>query len=153
MDAGLVLFTPEATSLDGARRRRRGHTLLQCLDDLPRGVVDPQDERHLPGQRVRGAAIARVVGAEGHLHHVEEAVVHLASVDETLGGLLDRHLDRSRVVHGGHHEVDRGQDAVGVALVVMNQRAARGLDDSDALGRRLGGQPSHFGARDLRGRG
>ena len=35
-------------------------------------------QRHLAGQRVRGAAEARVVGAEGHLDHVEHAFLDLA---------------------------------------------------------------------------
>ena len=37
-------------------------------------IVEARDQRHLPGQRVRGAAEARVVGAERHLDHVQQAV-------------------------------------------------------------------------------
>ena len=52
-------------------RRRRGSRIAHL-------------ERHLARQAVGGAAEARVVGAEGHLDHVQEALVDLdARADQT----------------------------------------------------------------------
>ena len=61
----------------------------------------------------------------------------LALVDQPLGRLLDRHADRGVVVGRAHDQVDLGQDAPLVGRVVVGERAARGLDAADALGRRL----------------
>ena len=54
------------------------HVPLDAGDDVAGGLAPHRDlERHLAGQRVRGAAEARVVGAEGHLDHVEDPFADL----------------------------------------------------------------------------
>jgi hypothetical protein len=63
--------------------------------------VDKHLERHLAGKAVRGAAVARIKGPEGHFYHVEDALVWLFSrLDEILGRLFGNHVD-GRVIVGG----------------------------------------------------
>ena len=76
-------------------------------------------------------------------------VVDLAAVDDALRGLLDRHLDRRRVVHRRDDQVDHREDPVRIRLVVVDQRAARRLDDADAFGRRRPRQLPDDRAQDL----
>ena len=65
------------------------------VDHLPLGVQDGHLHRNTAVQAVRGAAQSGVVGAYGHLHLVQDALVIGACLDELLGRLVDAQ------VHGG----------------------------------------------------
>ena len=52
----------------------------QLLHDHPVLPADIHDEGGLPEQGVGGAGKAGVIGPECHLHHVQEALIHLPVV-------------------------------------------------------------------------
>ena len=129
-----------------------GGYLRTSLQHRAARVADPDLERHLARQRVRRAAVAGIVGAEGHLDHVQQALVRLdPGVQDAFGRFLDRHADRGVVVGRAHDQVDLLQDPLLVGHVVVGERAARRLHDPHPLARGLGGQdPVVLGVRDLR---
>ena len=61
------------------------------------------------------------------------ALLDLVAVHEPLGDLQDAAADGEVVVAGGDDQVGPGHGAVVVHLVVVDQRASRGLDDAGAL--------------------
>ena len=82
-----------------------------------------------------GAGQAEVVGAEGHLHVVEHGRRHITILDEMLGRLFHRQIDRGVVVGGGHDQVGVGDNALVIGAVVVDEGTARCLDDAHALAR------------------
>ena len=112
-------------------------------------VVDADLERGVAGEGMGGAAEAGVVGAEGHLDLVEQALGDVAALDQALRGLLDAHGDAGGVVAGGHDHVGHRDQAALVGLVMMEQRAARGLDHAHALGGHGGRDAAHLRTGDL----
>src|SRR5450756_1746328 len=127
------------------------HVPLDAGDDLTGGLALDRDlERHVAGQGVRGAAEAGVVGTERHLDHVQRTLTDLgAALDQAFGGLLQGHRDGGVVVGGADDEVDVGDHALLVGLVVVVERAARRLDHTDALAHDARGDVAHVGVDDL----
>src|ERR1039458_10279919 len=63
---------------------------------LPVAYAKPQ--RHAAGQRVGSASETRIVGAERHFHHVQNAVVNLKRGDRKSTRLNSSHLGISYAV-------------------------------------------------------
>ena len=76
---------------------------------------------------MRGAAQARVEGADHGFDAVERAFGELAVLDVCLCGLQDAHVHGVVVLAGGNDEVGPGNEAVLVDFVVMMEGAARSL--------------------------
>ena len=98
--------------------------------------------RHLPGGGVRGAAEAGVVGPERHLDHVERGprVTRRPSGSSPSAAFLIDMRDRGVVVRRARRSGWPLDDALLVGHVVVGQRAARRLDDADALADDAGGR-------------
>src|SRR5215208_5622482 len=111
--------------------------LLQHFHRIPSRIMDGDLQRHLPGQGMGRAAEAWIVGAERHLHHVEQTLRHFAVLNEMGRRLVRGHLDRRVVVCGADDEICPGNDAALVSPVVMRESTARRLDDSDPFRRDL----------------
>src|SRR5208282_6718239 len=78
------------------------------------------------------AGEAGIVGTDRHLYCVQHSLVELAVMDQTLGGLRDRHIDGSVVVGGAHNHVDVGDQTVGIGGVVVDESAARRFGAANA---------------------
>jgi len=66
--------------------------ISQRLDHVPCRVGNGDLQGNTTVQVVCGAAQSRVVGAYGHLHLVQDALVILAFLDELFGGLIHRQV-------------------------------------------------------------
>ena len=124
-------------------------TVRERVEQLALGVEDIQFHREFAIQPVRGAGEARVIGADGHLHRVQHALVVLAIVDQAFGRLCDRHIDGRVVVRGTDDQVDLGEHALGVGLIVVDQRAPRRFRASHSPRRARCYFDAGLGTRDL----
>ena len=106
--------------------------------EVPAGVVNFELERRFAGEGVRSAGHTGVVRPKRHLHHVEFSLVHVAAGDDGPGGVADGEVDAGVVLRRRDDEVHLGNDAVLVGMVVVDEVAARGLDDAYAVARGLG---------------
>lgn len=80
-------------------------------------------------------AKAGVVGTECHLDLVEGTVSDLnASLDQTLGRLLDRHGDGSVIVRRSDDQIDLLQNTTLVRGVVVSERSAGSFNNPDTFG-------------------
>src|ERR1035437_9162087 len=65
--------------------------LHQLPHEVVLAIVDIHPQRQVAGDPMRRAAEARVVGPEGHLDFVEQALGDVAAFDEALGRLFHAH--------------------------------------------------------------
>ncbi len=82
---------------------------------------------------VRGAGQAGVVAADDCLDSVQHRFRQLRALDVTLRYLEHAPIHRQIVVTRGDHEVHPLDDPIGINPVVMQQRAAWCLGDSDSV--------------------
>src|SRR6476659_9747329 len=83
---------------------------------------------------MRRTAQTRVVGADPDFNGVHHGFGDLAAtLQVVLGYRAHRAIDDLIVVCGGHNQIGEGDVAPGTGTIVMEQRAARGFDDTDAL--------------------
>jgi hypothetical protein len=106
---------------------------FEGLDKLFVAVVDADFHRHLSDGEVSGASEAWVIGAERHLDLVENCVIDFAFVYQAFCRVADRHADGGVVVSGGDYHVYVFDERIFVEGVVMDEGAACGFDDSDAV--------------------
>ncbi len=92
----------------------------EMIDHSIPGVQDGKIYRHTAIQAVSRAAQSRVVGAYGHFHPVKNSLVVFASFDGLFSRLIYRKIDRGIIVCRPYDQVYLGDQAVVVALVVMN---------------------------------
>lgn len=106
-------------------------------------------DRRLAGPGVRGAAEARVIGAESHLDDVQEPVGDVTLLDEVHGRLFHREVDGGVVVGRPDDQVGLLDDTPLVGLVMMIQGAPGRLDDADALVGSVAGDDTVIGPGDV----
>src|SRR5208337_312164 len=107
-------------------------------------------QRHLAGQRVRGATEAGIISAECHLDTVEHPIRDLhSSPNHAMSGLADRHRNRGMIVRRAHDQVDLAQDAPFVRDVMMVKGPTRRFDATYALRGSGRGNGSYSVAEDL----
>jgi hypothetical protein len=99
--------------------------LFQHIHRIPIQIADGDLKRHLPGQGMRRAAKAWIVGTECHLNHVEQTFCHLAFLDEMGRCLVSGHLDRRVIIGSAGDEIRLRHDAAFIGPVVMRERAGR----------------------------
>ncbi len=111
-------------------------------------VVNPQLQRHLSRKRMGGAAKAWVVGAEGHLHSVQNPFAETCPPESWPGCFPDRNGDR-RIVVGGAH------DQVGLRTIPLSSvtkwcvRVPRGASTIPTPSWGVGGDVAHVRVGDL----
>ncbi|MCK7521250.1 MAG: hypothetical protein MZV64_27995 [Ignavibacteriales bacterium] len=89
-----------------------------------------------PGSECVAQPEARIVGAEGHLDLVQQALGDLAALDQALGGAVSTLMAmRAALLPVATIMLAIVMQAALVGLVVVEQRAARGFDDADAFRR------------------
>ena len=98
---------------------------------------------------MRCAGKTRVIGAESHFNHIQNAVGYIAVLYQLLCRFFDRHADSRRIIDGRNDQVHFGYNAVFVGLIMVNQRAARGFHNADALFRRRRRNISYIRIGDL----
>ena len=67
----------------GKEDREKG-LALKLLHKLLLAIEDFYHQRHLPNSEMGCASEARVVSSESHLHHVKQALVKFAAVNQAL---------------------------------------------------------------------
>jgi len=75
----------------------------------------------------------RIISPHDHFDAVLDLLVDFAVFDVALGHVFDALVHAAVVADGADYEVDFGEDAVGVGGVVVDEGAAGGFDDADAL--------------------
>ena len=102
------------------------------MQQIARVASQFNDERH-PANRVRGAREARIEAANGRLDAVQHAFADLSRRDEAPSRLLHGHVHREIILRGCDQQIGFLHEAVGIHLVVMEQRAARRFARSDSF--------------------
>ena len=122
----------------------------ESIDHPALGIQDGEINGNTAIQAVSGAAQSGVVGAYGHLHSVQDSLVVLAPFDGLFGRLVHRETDRGVVVGRAHNQVHLGDQAVIVALIIVDQGAPGGLNATHAPARFGRNRYPDIGAGDLR---
>src|ERR1022692_5286604 len=79
------------------------------------------------------AAKARIEGADARFQAVQDRFLDLGALHIMLGDLRYGAIHGQAVLPGGDDEIDLGQQAVLVHVIVMEKRATRRLADADAF--------------------
>ena len=124
--------------------------LTERIDHLALEIQDREIYGQTAIQAVCSAAQSGVVGAYRHLHPVQDSLVVLAPFDELFGRLIHREIDRGVVVGRAHNQVHLRDQAVTVALIIVDQGAPGGLNATYAPARFGRNRHPDMGAGDLR---
>ena len=128
--------------------------MLQCdlppqgLDQVALVIVDSDLQWHL-ANCVGGAGEAGVVGANGVLNAVEHAFLDVRTMHIFLGYHVHSFAHGIVVVPGRDDQVHLGELTILVGCVIVDQGAARGFDDSNAVTNRLLVGVENIGAQDV----
>ncbi len=102
------------------------------MNNQPFDIDQFDFEWHL-AERVRGAGQAGVEGADGDLDVVEQAFGDFVAVQVAPGDVADGFVHRLVVIGRRHNEVGHRDQVVFIDAVMVEQCAARRLDDADAF--------------------
>ena len=123
----LGLPTPKTS-----QRARPRHAFRTRRSTLVAARVEQfDDQRHFP-KRMGGAGKTGVEGANDDLDAIEQRLGDALSIDILARDRAHRFVHRLIVVRGADDQIAHGDQIVVADFVLVDQRAARRLDDADA---------------------